>query len=123
MTVTKEQIRKLCYQDKIYFGKTLMNRDEDRLSCSHTNVIELYSKIKQYGRENGLFLNNNPYDTFSYADELTKRAKEFWPNLTDYDPASDNQHSLGFIFNIKFYIPFEKLDDFCEIIANAINNA
>ena len=68
MTVTKEQIRKLCYQDKIYFGNTLMNRDEDTIYCSHTNVIELYSKIKQYGRENGLFLNNNPYDTFSYAD-------------------------------------------------------
>ena len=45
MTVTKEQIRKLCYQDKIYFGNTLMNRDEDRLSCSDTNVIELYSKM------------------------------------------------------------------------------
>ena len=68
-------------------------------------------------------MSNNPFDTYSYADNLFKNSKDIWPELKSYNYYFNEPGHLGFIFNVKFYVPENHIDTFCDIIADAINNA
>ena len=91
--------------------------------CFDGNLIELYTKIKYYGNKKGIFLSNNPFDTYSYTDSLFEISNNIWPELNSYNYYFNEPGHLGFIFNVKFYVPENHINTFCKIIADAINNA
>lgn len=119
--INKEQIKKICYGEKICFGKTLLTKNEKNFYCiSGSNIYELNQKIKHYGYKMNI-LYDNDLSNFNSLVELLKNNKYiFWPNLDSYDLNEDG--GLRYIFDIKFFIPIIHFDSFCQIIADSINN-
>ena len=120
--ITKTEIQDICndiFSYNLNGNPQMTNKIIKKLSaCNeknlfHCNLIELYSKIKSIGYKKNLFKSDYAYDNFKYVDKLKEKQNIFWPNI--------DAREMKQIFDINFYILSTYYDEFCQIIADSIN--
>ena len=127
LQVTQQQIKNLLIDpmDPWYFGKALFHKDyyntnSTNIGYQMNNICEIYSKLERECKKR-FWIEDTSDSNLYYYYKLISISKEIWSNLSSYDINNKKQFSLDQKLNNSFTIPRDKLDLFCEIIADSLN--
>ena len=127
LQVTQQQIKNLLIDpmDTWYFGKALFYKDyynsnSTNIGYQMNNICEIYSKLERECKKR-FWIEDTSDSNLYYYYKLISVSKEIWSNLSSYDINNKKQFSLDQKLNNSFTIPRDKLDLFCEIIADSLN--
>ena len=125
--VTQQQIKNLLVDpmDGWYFGKALFHNDfyknKANLGYDMNNICEIYLKLERECKKR-FWIEDTGDSNLYYYYKLISLSKFIWPNLSTHDiNEKGKQYSLDRKLNNLFSIPRDKLDLFCEIIADSLN--
>lgn len=127
--VTSEQIHKLLLDpmDTWYFGKCLFytdyyKSDKSTVGFQMNNICEIYSKIeREVKKRKWLILSDDTSSNLYYYYKLLSLSKTIWVGLKSYDINNHDPSSINTILNTTFYIPRDKVNILCDIIADSLN--
>lgn len=128
LQVTSEQIKNLLIDPMgtWYFGKALFHKDyydtdKTNIGYDMNNICEIYLKLERECKKR-LWIEDTGDSNLYYYYKLISLSKFIWPNLSTHDiNEKDKQYSLDRKLNNLFSIPRDKLEIFCEIIADSLN--